>query len=85
MARVNVYLPDDLAESGRAAGLNVSSGAQEALREQLAAQGTTTWLDRLGGLQGLDVTHEQVMVAIDQVRAEQGDDWPGAHSRSAPR
>lgn len=78
MARVNVYLPDDLAEAARAAGLNVSSVAQEALRERLAAQGTTAWLDRLGALPGMDVTHDQVMAALDQVRAEWGDDWPGS-------
>lgn len=77
MARVNVYLPDDLAEEARAAGLNVSSITQEALRERLAVRSTTAWLDRLAALPPTDVTHEQVIAALDEVRAESGDDWPG--------
>ncbi len=36
MARVNVYLPTDLAHDARAAGLNVSALARAALREVLA-------------------------------------------------
>ena len=35
MARVNVYLPDDLAAEVRASGLNVSQVTQEALRAAL--------------------------------------------------
>ncbi len=39
MAQVTVYLPDDLREQAKAAGLNISGLAQEAIRRQLVAQG----------------------------------------------
>jgi len=38
MSRVNVYLPDDLAEKAKKAGLNISSLTQDAIRSSLAAQ-----------------------------------------------
>lgn len=44
MGRVNVYLPDDLAEQARLAGLNVSRLTQDALRQALRGIRTTTWL-----------------------------------------
>jgi post-segregation antitoxin (ccd killing protein) len=75
MARVNVYLPDDLAEAARDAGLNVSALTQEALRDRLRARTTTAWLETLPSL-GARLTHDDVLVALDEVRAEQGDDWP---------
>ncbi|HTX01822.1 MAG TPA: type II toxin-antitoxin system CcdA family antitoxin [Acidimicrobiales bacterium] len=78
MARVNVYLRDDLAEALRAAGLNVSSIAQEALRNRLRAQSTSAWLEGLPSLRATGVTHEQVIATLDEVRAEQGDEWPDA-------
>ena len=37
MARVNIYLPNGLAEEAKAAGLNISGIAQAALRAELAA------------------------------------------------
>ena len=77
MARVNVYLPDDLAEEARAAGLNVSSITQEALRERLRARSTSAWLDSLASLPRAAVSHQQVIAALDEVRAEMGDEWPG--------
>jgi post-segregation antitoxin (ccd killing protein) len=47
MTRVNVHLPDALAEEARAAGLNVSKVAQDALRRVLAGRRTSAWLDQL--------------------------------------
>lgn len=76
MARVNVYLPDDLAAEARAAGLNVSSVAQEALRRELAGPRTSGWLDRIRRLPPSGVTHDEVIDAIDAVRSEEGDTWP---------
>ena len=35
MARVNVYLPDDLAEAAKKSGLNVSALTQEAIRNEI--------------------------------------------------
>lgn len=72
MARVNVYLPDDLAQRARKAGLNISGVAQEALRGALTRGDTERWLDRLEALPQLAVTHERVIDALDDARAELG-------------
>lgn len=86
MARVNVYLPDDLAEEVRHAAVNVSGITQAALREELDARRTTAWLDRVGKLVPTDVAHAEVVDALDEVRAEAGDEWPArATRRSATR
>lgn len=84
MARVNVYLPDDLADAARAAGLNVSRVAQEALRDRLRAQSTSAWLEHLASLPGSGVSHGQVLAALDAVRAEQGEAWPDAPAAGTP-
>jgi post-segregation antitoxin (ccd killing protein) len=73
LARVNVYLPDDLAEDARAAGLNVSSIAQEPLRRELAQRRTSTWLERVRELPPTGVAHEQTLEAIDAARDDIGD------------
>jgi post-segregation antitoxin (ccd killing protein) len=73
MARVNVYLPDDLVEEARAAGLNVSSITQEALRRELAQRRTSTWLERVRELSPTGVSHEQALQAIDAARDDIGD------------
>jgi post-segregation antitoxin (ccd killing protein) len=72
MARVNVYLPDDLAEQARTAGVNVSAVAQDALRVILAAADTDRWLDRLERVDGTDVSHGLVIRALDDARDEFG-------------
>jgi post-segregation antitoxin (ccd killing protein) len=76
MARVNVYLPDDLAAEARAAGLNVSNIAQEALRRELGGRRTTEWLKRIRAERPTGISHEEVIAALDAVRAEAGDVWP---------
>ncbi len=72
MARVNVYLPDDLAERARSAGLSISAITQEALRVALSASDTDRWLDHLEGLPSHDVSHESVIRALDAARDEFG-------------
>jgi hypothetical protein len=72
MARVNVYLPDELAERARAAGVNVSGVTQSAIRAALAGIDTDTWLDRLDRLPNNDVPHERVISALDEAREELG-------------
>jgi post-segregation antitoxin (ccd killing protein) len=72
MARVNVYLPDELAQRARFAGLNVSSVAQDALREALARDDTDRWLDELDSLPSVDVSHQSVLDALDRAREELG-------------
>jgi post-segregation antitoxin (ccd killing protein) len=75
MARINIYLPDELAREARAAGLNVSRVAQEALSSTLASHETDRWLDHLEAAPHADVAHERVIEAIDEARAElDGDD-----------
>ena len=70
MARVNIYLPNDLAEEARAAGLNISGITQEALRAELAARRVGAWLDGVAALPPTGVTHEQVLAALDEARRE---------------
>jgi post-segregation antitoxin (ccd killing protein) len=70
MARVNVYLPDDLAEASRAAGLNVSRIAQDALRAALDAVATTAWLHDVLALPTSGVTHADVLGAVRTARDE---------------
>lgn len=70
MARVNVYLPDELAQEARGAGLNISKVTQEALSDALARGETDHWLDRLERLPRSRVPHERVIAALDSARAE---------------
>ena len=70
MARVNVYLPEELAEEARAADVNVSNVTQEALRRELSKRHTSEWLDRVKRLPRTSVTHEDVMAAVDEARSE---------------
>jgi post-segregation antitoxin (ccd killing protein) len=72
MARVNVYLPDDLAERAKAAGVSISALTQDALRSALAASDTDRWLDRLDGMPSHEVPHDTVLGALDDVRDEFG-------------
>jgi post-segregation antitoxin (ccd killing protein) len=72
MARVNVYLPDDLAARARAAGVNVSGVAQDAIRGALASIEADVWLDRLERLPHTDLAHEAVIAALDEARDEFG-------------
>ena len=74
MARVNVYLPDELAARAREAGLNISGIAQEALRGALAAGETDRWLGRIAGLPRAEIPHEHVIGALDAAREEFGAD-----------
>ena len=72
MARVNVYLPDDLARRARAERLNVSGLVQDALREALARHETDRWLDQIEGMPPSNVSHQSVMDALDEARDELG-------------
>jgi len=70
MSRVNVYLPADLADDARAAGLNVSALTQVAVRDALAARKTDTWLDGLLEIKGRPVDVHQLMSAVRDARDE---------------
>jgi post-segregation antitoxin (ccd killing protein) len=72
MARVNVYLPDDLAAAARAAGLNVSGITQAALTAALAERDTNRWLDSIARMHSTGVTHDQALAAVHAAREEMG-------------
>jgi post-segregation antitoxin (ccd killing protein) len=63
IARVNVYLPDDLAEKAKQAGLNVSALTQDAIRMTLAQESTEVWLESLVQLTPHSATHEYAIDA----------------------
>jgi post-segregation antitoxin (ccd killing protein) len=73
MARVNVYLPDQLAQEARAAELNISRVTQDALSSVLAHSETDRWLERLDRMPQANVSHMSVIEAIDEARSEFGD------------
>lgn len=83
MARLNVYVPDDLAEAARQSQLNVSSVTQDALRREVARRSTDRWLARLRRLPATGIGHSTAVASLDAVRAEEGDVWPG-HARRSP-
>lgn len=72
MARVNVYLPDDLADAARKAGLNVSGITQAALTSALAERDTNRWLDSIARMQPTKVTHAEALEALHAARDELG-------------
>jgi post-segregation antitoxin (ccd killing protein) len=69
MPRVNIYLPDDLAAAVRAAGINLSSLTQEAIRRQLAGRTTDAWLATLDPAPA-QVSHDDALAALDAARDE---------------
>jgi post-segregation antitoxin (ccd killing protein) len=76
IARVNVYLPDELAQRVRAAGLNISGVAQEALRSALVRDETDRWIDRVRALPSADIPHERVLEVLDAAREDFGAGGP---------
>lgn len=70
MSRLNVWVPDDLAEQAKAAQLNVSALTQAAIREELARHATDAWLDTLPTPRG--VAHSAAAQALDEARDEFG-------------
>ncbi|MDJ0664706.1 MAG: type II toxin-antitoxin system CcdA family antitoxin [Acidimicrobiia bacterium] len=70
MARVNVYLPDDLAAAAKAADLNVSSLTQAALRRALAASDLDRWLADLDTVDAVDVDGATIADAVAAAKDE---------------
>lgn len=71
MARLNVYVPDELAEHARARGLNVSALTQAAIRAELQNSATEGWLENLESVSTV-ARHGDVLDAIDAARDELG-------------
>jgi post-segregation antitoxin (ccd killing protein) len=70
MPRVNVYLPDDLAEEAKKAGLNISSLTQAAIRSSLAAQTLKRWQQQVSKLPSAGVSHANVIEAVKSAKDE---------------
>jgi post-segregation antitoxin (ccd killing protein) len=70
IARVNVYLPDELADQARREGLNVSALAQDAIEQSLLQSSTSSWLASLAQMSSHTATHADVIEALDAVRKE---------------
>jgi post-segregation antitoxin (ccd killing protein) len=81
MARLNVYVPDELAERARRGGLNVSALTQAAISAELARQATDRWLDELVPPRR-GASHAAVVAAVDEGRAHFGDDAPDVGGRA---
>ena len=71
VARLNVYLPDDLAVEAKKAGLNLSAVTQEAVRRALAERSTDAWLAVLAAPASPQaVPHDRALEALDAARDE---------------
>jgi post-segregation antitoxin (ccd killing protein) len=70
MARVSVYLADQLAEAVQVAGLDVSAIVQRALAAELDYRDTDTWLDQVGRLAPTKANHADVTRAVNETREE---------------
>ena len=71
MARVNVYVPDELAEQARSRGLNVSALTQAAIAAELKRTSVPAWLDSLPSV-STPVDHDAAMAAVDEAREDFG-------------
>ena len=70
MARLNVYVPDELADAARSAELNVSAITQAAIRTALDANSIGSWLDSLDSLEPVSVSGAKAARALDDARDE---------------
>jgi post-segregation antitoxin (ccd killing protein) len=73
MARINVYLPDPLAEAVRASDINLSRLTQVAAERELARRKVEAWRDRVLIERAQGVLHDAALEA-----------WRGPTGRAAP-
>ena len=73
MARLNVYVPDDLAERARRAGLNISALTRAAILAELDHHATAAWLDALPH-PARPASHRAALTALDAARGDFGSD-----------
>jgi post-segregation antitoxin (ccd killing protein) len=64
MARVNVYLPDELVAEWREAGLNLSMVTRIAVHRELGRWRTRGWLARVALERPGRITHEAALAAL---------------------
>ncbi len=65
IARVNVYLPDELADAIRPLGWNLSQVLQSAVRQQLDSSRLDAWLSRLNPQATGAPGHGQTIAALE--------------------
>ncbi len=71
MARLNVYVPDELARQARARGLNVSALTQAAIAAELDRTSMSVWLSTLPSV-SKTVGKKSTIAALDEARDEFG-------------
>lgn len=76
MARLNVWVPDELAARARAEGLNVSALTQAALQAELDRHATDQWLSGLALPDEPSVDPAVALAALDAAREDFGDAAP---------
>lgn len=72
MILVSLHLPDDLVEEARAADLDISGLAQDAIRRALDARAVNEWLDDLESLPSLGMDPAIVKEAVRAAKDEFG-------------
>ncbi len=72
MVLVSLHLPDDLVEQARAADLDVSQLAQDAIRRALNARAVNEWLDDLASLPSLGIDPAVVKEAVRSAKDDFG-------------
>lgn len=66
MARVNVYLPDELAREWRTAGFNISRVTQIAVERELARWKSDMWLRRVAVQRLSGVSHQEAFGTLTE-------------------
>jgi post-segregation antitoxin (ccd killing protein) len=64
MARVSVYLPEEVADAAHAAGLNVSLITRVALQRELVRLNHRVWLQRVAWERSDPIPHERLSGAL---------------------
>jgi post-segregation antitoxin (ccd killing protein) len=72
VARVNIYLPDDLAAEARAEGLNVSGVCREAIEASLRMLRQKAWLAALQDHEPIEIPLEEIQAAVHGAQADLG-------------
>ena len=72
MAVVNLHIPDDLVEQARAADLDISRLARDAIRRALESHAVNEWLDDLASLPSLGIDPAVVKEAVRSAKDEFG-------------
>jgi post-segregation antitoxin (ccd killing protein) len=70
MARVNVYLPDDVALAAREANLNISRLCRDAVEQALHAARQKAWFVALADREPIDVSPDEVLAAVRAAKDE---------------